>query len=109
MIAQVPEALRALRRNAEATLGFWEQGVARTITVHSTSDTEVTVECQSMTTWQPTPSLVTMKRTEVEAQLRTFLDAFVACARKRCPDLARHPWFQAWADDGPVVPRTTTD
>lgn len=100
VVEQVPAVLKAVRTGASTSLGFYEQGVQRVLAIEPSGPTEVAVECQSMTSWQPQPSTITMTHQEVLALLGSFLGKFVEHARQRCPDLVDHAWFREWARDG---------
>lgn len=100
VIEQVPAALAAIRNGAGASLGFYEQGIQRVLAMDPSGYDEVIVECQSMTSWQPQPSTVRMKRQDILDLLGTFLREFVEGARQRCPDLVEHAWFREWIRDG---------
>jgi hypothetical protein len=101
VIEQVPAVLAAIRSGASASLGFYEQGIQRVLSMDPTGDDEVIVECQSMTSWQPRPSTIRMKRQHLLELLGTFLDEFVERARERCPDLVECLWFREWVGHGP--------
>ncbi len=100
VIEQVPGVLKAVRSGVSTSLGFYEQGVQRVLAMHPSGPTEVIVECQSMTSWQPGPSAIAMKRQDLLTLLGTFLGEFEERARQRCPDLVEHPWFREWFREG---------
>lgn len=103
VIEQVPAVIKAVRSGASTNLGFYEQGVQRVLAMEPSGPTEVIVECQSMTSWQPQPSTITMKRQELLVLLGSFLGEFVEHARQRCPDLVDHTWFREWVRDGSLT------
>lgn len=100
VIEQVPAVLAAIRNGAGTSLGFYEQGIQRVLAMDPTGDDEVIVECQSMTSWQPRPSTIKMKRQHLLEALGTFLGELVERARQRCPDLVENPWFREWFRHG---------
>ena len=100
VIEQVPAVLKAIRSGVSTSLGFYEQGIERELAIDPSGATEVIVECQSMTSWQPRPSAITMKRQDLLALLGAFLGEFVERARQRCPDLVDHAWFREWVREG---------
>ena len=99
VVEQIPAALRALGNGAAATLDFYEQGIERMLTMEPTG-TEVAVECQSMTSWQPEPSVIRINSAKLLKMLSAFLGEFVERAQQRCPELVEHPWFREWIRDG---------
>jgi len=95
-VEQVPNALNAVRRGVSASLDFYEQGVQRLLTMEPTG-AQVVLECQSGTSWQPNPGVVTMNRDDLVGLLSAFLRQFVEQAGQRCPELVHHVSFREWA------------
>ena len=98
-IEQIPVALKELQREHVARLDFYEQGVQRFITM-APFGMQVSLECQSATSWQPEPGVIQMGKSELLEMLDAFLRDFVDRARERCPDLVEHRWFREWLREG---------
>ena len=81
VIEQVPAVLAAIRSGAGASLIFYEQGIQRALAMDPTGDDEVIVECQSMSSRQPRPITIRMKRQDVLELLGTFPGELVQRAR----------------------------
>src|SRR5258706_14345177 len=96
VIEQVPAVLSELRRGETATLGFYEQGIQRVLTMTPRDATDITIGCLSMTSWRPAPAAFIMTTLELVALLESFVKQFVERSRERRPDLVDHPWVRAW-------------
>jgi hypothetical protein len=104
VIVQVPGVLDALRRRAPCELGFYEQGVERTLYLTPTAS-HVEIVCASATLWQPSPAIVRMRYSELARMLTGLLARFVELARAVSTEWTAHPLFVAWI--GPNLPAPT--
>lgn len=90
--------IREVRARRQTTLDLFEQGLQRVLTFAPVGENLIRVDCASLTTWQPTPSSITMDLASLTKTLTALLERFVECARQLRPDLVGHPWFVAWLD-----------
>lgn len=77
LIEQLPEALAVLdQREGEFRIDFYEQGVERLVFCKCSGDfTEL--RCQSRTDWEPNPSQVVMRSSDLAAMLSTVHRQFL--------------------------------
>ena len=97
LIEQLPEALAVLeQRDGEFRIDFYEQGIERLI-FFKCSGESTELRCQSRTDWEPTPSQVVMRSSDLAAMLSAVHLQFLNVAMATpMPDVARKA-LTVWA------------
>jgi hypothetical protein len=94
-LEQLPSALRAVNQKMTAAVGFYEQGIQRSI-MFEPSGRRYIATCASQTDWQPNPVTEDIPGEELADMLLAAREAFMSVLAEMAPDLAKHPWIRNW-------------
>jgi len=97
LVEQLPDLIGALRSDTPAVIDFYSQGVERSLTFSPAGD-QVRIECESRTSWKPSPAVEVMERSSLEAMIRDFCVTFASSLVVAAPQVAESSPFARWRE-----------
>lgn len=97
VIEQLPDLLDWLDSASidQFDLDFYEQGIERVLLFKRVNN-EIRIACESRTSWQPDTGEELIQKTAFDTMFTNLANDFIGYAKKLCPNIVRHKWFQEW-------------
>lgn len=101
ILEQLPEVIDSIyKKHYPFYLHFYEQGIQRQLVFEKT-DKLLKISCYSGTSWEPSPSFISVNEEYVLSMLLNLKETFVQVVKKICPELSTSDLFTAWCSNHP--------
>lgn len=94
-LEQLPSAIQALRSDVGFEIDFYSQGMGRNI-IFSVDGNTVYAKCQSLSSWQPNPTVEALSKQDLRAMLEASMNSLISFVEDNFPEDLSNPIFIKW-------------